>query len=49
MKIARLALAFAYLLTVSGCGVKDELLKPDGKPTQKGDKDPSQPPQPMGR
>ena len=50
MKIAlRLALAFAYLLAVLGCGVKDDLLKPDGQPTQKSDKDPSKPPSPIGR
>ncbi|HEY0282516.1 MAG TPA: hypothetical protein VGC27_07835 [Rhizomicrobium sp.] len=45
----RLALAFAVLLCASGCGVKSDLLKPDGHPTQKGDKDPSKPPTPIGR
>jgi hypothetical protein len=29
---------------VSGCGVKSDLLTPDGKPTPKGQKDPSKPP-----
>ena len=50
MRIAlSLALAFAFLLCASGCGVKDQLLKPNGHPTQKGDKDPSKPPSPLGR
>jgi len=44
----RLVLAFAFLMAASGCGVKDALLKPDGHPTQKGDKDPSKPPSPLG-
>jgi hypothetical protein len=44
-----LALAFAFLLCASGCGVKNDLLKPDGQPTQKSDKDPSKPPAPIGR
>ena len=45
----RLALAFAFLLSASGCGVKNDLEKPNGHPTQKGDKDPSKPPSPIGR
>ena len=50
MRIAlRLALAFAFLLSASGCGVKSDLEKPNGQPTQKGDKDPSKPPSPIGR
>jgi predicted small lipoprotein YifL len=47
--VLRLALAFALLLSASGCGVKSDLLKPDGQPTQKSDKDPSKPPSPIGR
>jgi len=50
MRIAlRLALAFAFLLAVSGCGVKSDLVMPDGKVTPKGEKDPSKPPSPIGR
>lgn len=45
----RLALALAFLLSASGCGVKSDLLKPDGHPAQKGEKDPSKPPSPLGR
>lgn len=50
MRIAlSLALAFAFLLSAAGCGVKSDLLKPEGHPTQKSDKDPSKPPSPIGR
>ena len=47
--LLRLALAFAFLLSASGCGVKSDLQKPNGHPTQKSDKDPSKPPSPIGR
>ena len=47
--ILRLALAFAILLTVSGCGVKSDLVQPDGKATPKTEKDPSKPPSEIGR
>jgi predicted small lipoprotein YifL len=44
------ALAVALVLTtVAACGVKNELVMPNGKPTPKGEKDPSKPPQTMGR
>jgi predicted small lipoprotein YifL len=43
----RLILAFALALSVSGCGVKNDLILPDGKPTPKGEKDPSKPPAPQ--
>ena len=45
----RLALAFAFLLSASGCGVKSDLVRPNGQPTQKSDKDASKPPSPIGR
>jgi hypothetical protein len=48
----RLALAFAFALSASGCGVKNELVKPGDQQQQtmhKGEKDPSQPPSPIGR
>jgi len=44
-----LSLAIAVPLAVSGCGVKTDLLRPDGKPTPKDEKDPSKPPQPNGQ
>jgi predicted small lipoprotein YifL len=44
--VSKLALAFAITLAlgVAGCGVKNDLVLPDGKPTPKGQKDPSKPP-----
>jgi hypothetical protein len=38
-------LAFA----VSACGVKNDLIKPNGQATKKDDHDPSKPPYPLGR
>ncbi|MEJ1967588.1 MAG: lipoprotein [Rhizomicrobium sp.] len=42
----KLPVAFAILLAlgVTGCGVKSDLLLPNGKPTPKTEKDPSKPP-----
>jgi len=40
----RVLLAVSLALAVAGCGVKSDLLTPDGKPTPKGQKDPSKPP-----
>ncbi|MBL6852930.1 MAG: hypothetical protein ISS15_14265 [Alphaproteobacteria bacterium] len=40
----RVALVFVLALGVAGCGVKNDLVMPDGKPTPKGEKDPSKPP-----
>ena len=40
----RIALIVAMALGVAGCGVKNDLVMPDGKPTPKGEKDPSKPP-----
>lgn len=47
--ILRLALAFALVLSVPACGIKSDLLMPNGKATPKNEKDPSRPPQPIGR
>ncbi|HLY06016.1 MAG TPA: hypothetical protein VKR31_09735 [Rhizomicrobium sp.] len=44
---ATLALALAF--SIAGCGTKTELLKPDGKPTPRDQRDPSQPPSPISR
>jgi len=44
-----LALACAFLLCASGCGVKSDLVKPDSQPAQKSDTDQSKPPAPIGR
>jgi predicted small lipoprotein YifL len=45
----RLILAFAVAFSLAGCGVKGDLEKPTAKPVQKGEKDPSKPPSPVGR
>ena len=47
--ILRLILAFALSLAVSACGVKTDLVMPDGKQTPKNQKDPSRPPRPIGQ
>jgi predicted small lipoprotein YifL len=36
-------------LAVSSCGIKSDLLMPDGKATPKSQRDPSRPPQPIGK
>jgi len=45
----RFLLAFAILLSLGGCGVKSDLEKPGNQPVQKGEKDNSKPPAPIGR
>jgi predicted small lipoprotein YifL len=45
----RLVLAFALMFSLGACGVKNDLVLPDGKPTPKGQRDPSKPPQPIGQ
>ena len=45
----RLLLALALLFPLTACGVKGDLDKPNGQPTQKNEKDPSKPPSPIGR
>jgi predicted small lipoprotein YifL len=47
--ILRLFLIFSLAFAVSGCGVKSELLLPDGKQNPKGQRDPSKPPQTIGK
>jgi hypothetical protein len=43
-------LLFAALtLLVTGCGVKNDLVKPNGQATPKDASDPSKPPYPLGR
>ena len=44
----RLMLAFVLVFALSGCGVKNDLVLPDGTKTAKGQKDPSKPPSPIG-
>jgi predicted small lipoprotein YifL len=46
-KICTIALAAAMLLALGACGVKNDLLRPDGKPAPHDQKDPSRPPAPI--
>jgi predicted small lipoprotein YifL len=39
----------ALALAVAGCGVKNDLVKPNGQPNTKDQSDPSKPPYPLGR
>ena len=48
MKLS-IVLAIALAIAVSSCGVKNDLIMPDGKPTPKNEKDPSKPPQQQDR
>jgi hypothetical protein len=41
--------AIAFAFSLSACGVKSDLVKPDGKPTPKDQRDPSRPPNPIGQ
>ncbi len=36
-------------LLVTACGVKNDLVKPNGQTAQKDESDPSKPPYPLGR
>ena len=42
-------LLLLMLASLAACGVKNQLVKPDGKPTPRSERDPSQPPMPTGR
>jgi len=46
--ILRLAVILSLALSLASCGVKSDLVMPNGKETPKNQKDPSQPPQPIG-
>jgi len=39
----------ALSLLVTACGVKNDLVKPNGQAPQKDESDPSKPPYPLGR
>ena len=47
--ILRVLVVLALALPAAGCGTKTELLMPDGKPTPRDQRDPSQPPSPISR
>ena len=44
-----LPLAAVLVLALSACGVKSDLMRPNGNPTPKSEDDPSKPPYPLGR
>jgi len=45
----RLLLIALLAVAVTACGVKNDLMKPNGQATQKDESDPSKPPYPLGR
>jgi predicted small lipoprotein YifL len=45
----KLALLLAVALLVTACGMKSDLVKPNGQTTPKDQTDPSKPPFPLGR
>jgi predicted small lipoprotein YifL len=45
----RFILAAVLAFAVSGCGVKTDLMTPEGKTTPRSQRDPSRPPQPIGQ
>lgn len=45
----KIGLALALAFSLSACGVKSDLVRPDGKPTPKDQHDPSRPPNPIGQ
>ncbi|HEV2561476.1 MAG TPA: hypothetical protein VGT78_04990 [Rhizomicrobium sp.] len=47
--ILRLALIFGVAIAVASCGIKNDLITPNGQETPKTEKDPSKPPRPIGR
>jgi len=47
--LLRVAAALTLAVGIASCGTKTELLKPDGKPTPRDERDPSQPPNPLSR
>jgi len=47
--ILRLLVVLGLAFAISACGVKNDLLMPNGKPTAKNEKDPSRPPRPLAQ
>lgn len=46
--LPKLLLFVALAFAVTACGVKNDLVKPNGQPTSKDEHDPSKPPYPLG-
>jgi predicted small lipoprotein YifL len=49
LSLLKVVAALTLAAGIAGCGTKTELLKPDGKPTARDERDPSQPPNPISR
>ncbi len=47
--LPKLAVLIVLAFAVAACGVKNDLIKPNGQATKKDDHDPSKPPYPLGR
>ena len=47
--IKRVLMLITISLALTACGVKSDLVMPNGKNTPKNQQDPSKPPQPIGR
>jgi hypothetical protein len=47
--ILRILLVIGLAIAVPACGTKSNLLLPNGKDNPKGQRDPSRPPQPIGK
>ena len=47
--LSGLIVLVALSLLVAGCGVKNDLIKPNGQSTPRDQPDPSKPPYPIGR
>jgi hypothetical protein len=45
----KLVLLVVLAFAVSACGVKNDLVKPNGQAAKKDEADPSKPPYPLGR
>lgn len=45
----RLAVLVLLSLAIAACGVKNDLIKPNGQSTSRDEPDPSKPPFPLGR
>ena len=45
----KLILFAALAAVLTGCGVKNDLVKPNGQSTPRDEKNPSKPPYPLGR
>ena len=45
----KLIILAALAVALTGCGVKNDLVKPNGQSTTRDDNNPSQPPSPLGR